>query len=78
MSNSGLACRSFVEHAYVCADGFMQKPFCAGHGGCATCGHVSASALPYCLREEMPPQWIHDHGRPLFYRRSSDPKAGRS
>lgn len=59
-------CRS-LRPGTICADGFVQKPFCSGRAGCHTCGHISDNALPHCLRDEVPEQLSHDDGSPLFY-----------
>lgn len=62
------ACRSFSRGSLVCADGFIQKPYCSGRAGCHVCGHVSDNALPYCLRDTLPAHFIHENGHPVFYR----------
>jgi hypothetical protein len=59
-------CRSY-QPGIVCADGFVQKPYCSGRAGCHACGHIKDSALPYCLREELPEHLAHDDGSPLFF-----------
>lgn len=62
------ACQSYQARDQVCRDGFMQRPFCAGNGGCFQCGHVSEKALPYCLRDELPGHWVREDGSPIFWR----------
>jgi hypothetical protein len=61
-------CASYNDKGQVCRDGFIQKPFCSGHGACHVCGHVSERALPYCLRDELPAHFVKDDGTPAFYR----------
>jgi hypothetical protein len=62
-------CQSFRRDSQVCRDGFIQKPFCWGKGGCFSCGHISERALPDCLRDEIAPHLLRDDGSPLFYQR---------
>lgn len=52
----------------VCADGFVQKPFCRGQAGCHACGNISDKATPLCLRDELPSHMVTDGGNPLFYK----------
>lgn len=62
------ACQSYRRNGNVCADGFIQKPFCRGYGGCDDCGHISERSLPNCLTEDIPARWLKEDGSPLFYR----------
>lgn len=50
----------------ICANGFVQKPFCDGHGACHACGHITDDAMPYCLRDELPAHFVDENGKPLF------------
>lgn len=63
----GEPCRSYRERSTVCADGFLQKPYCRGRVGCFSCGAVSEKALPWCLREKLPDHFVKDDGSTLFY-----------
>lgn len=68
MSEKHEACISYSREGNVCADGFIQKPFCRGYGGCHACGHVSDRSLPHCMNEDIPARWLKDDGSPRFYR----------
>ena len=60
-------CRSFVAGSLTCRDGFVQKAYCRGYGGCLSCGHISDAAVPGCLRDEIAPHLLRENGAPLFY-----------
>lgn len=59
-------CRSYRDGS-VCANGFVQKPYCRGVVGCYACGHIRDSALPMCLRDDIPEHMSRQDGSPLFY-----------
>ena len=61
------ACQSFVAGSQTCKDGFVQKAYCSGRAGCLHCGHIADSAVPDCLREEIPARLLRENGAPLFY-----------
>lgn len=61
-------CRSHDPRSTTCRDGFIQKPFCHGQGGCIQCGNIATKSIPYCLRDEVPAHFVKDDGSPLFYR----------
>lgn len=65
-------CQSYRPSRLTCADGFAQRPFCRGNAGCPTCGTVPASAIPDCLRDEVPEHLARPNGAPLFYREATD------
>jgi len=60
-------CKSYRSGETICADGFVQKPFCSGQGGCWACGNLAKSSIPYCLRDESPKHMVADNGAPRFY-----------
>lgn len=62
------ACQSYRPKEAVCADGFIQKPFCSGHGACFSCGHHNERSTPWCMRDDIPERWLKPDGSPLFYR----------
>ena len=64
----GRICQSYRAKEITCADGFIQKPFCAGRGGCFSCGTLSSNSLPHCLSDELPDHWVKDDGSPIFYK----------
>jgi hypothetical protein len=61
-------CSSYRLKSRVCADGFVQVPFCSGFYGCPTCGRSGPSSTPPCLRDEIPAHLADAKGGPLFYR----------
>jgi hypothetical protein len=68
MMNTHEVCKSYRKGDAVCADGFVQKPFCSGSAGCHACGNISDRSMPYCLRDELPAHMAREDGSPLFYR----------
>ena len=60
-------CQSFNRDGNVCKDGFIQKPFCRGHGACYACGETAGRNLPWCMAEDIPARFIKDDGSPAFY-----------
>ena len=58
MSNHAMQCKSFML-GLVCADGFIQKPYCR-------LGGENNRELPFCLRDKVPSQFIKDDGSPFF------------
>lgn len=61
-------CKSYRADSRVCADGFVQKPYCSGNAGCPCCGAISREQTPYCLRDEVPEHMVSDDGSPAFTR----------
>ena len=64
----GSECKSYMQSALTCADGFVQMQFCSGGAGCGSCGHVAGAHLPFCLRDELPEHMADDAGGPRFYK----------
>jgi hypothetical protein len=65
------SCRSWRPAYGVCADGFIQKPYCSGNYGCPHCGRGDDKYLPACITENLPDHHANDDGTPLFYRGKS-------
>lgn len=59
-------CRSYRD-GLVCADGFVQKPYCRGVIGCYACGYINDAVLPACTLDEIPEHLSRPDGQPLFY-----------
>lgn len=71
-------CASYKPFDRVCKDGFIQKPYCRGHGCCVTCGHTSNDYLPLCLGADIPKHLSREDGSTLFYqpaRPGQEPKS---
>lgn len=68
MSKPTEVCQSFRDGG-ICADGFVQKPFCRGVAGCVSCGKIKESSLPYCLCDVIPMHMLNADGSPRFYTR---------
>lgn len=61
-------CASYRPGEPFCADGFVVRSLCVGDFACRGCGQVREGAIPPCLWDELPKQWLTDDGRPRFYR----------
>lgn len=59
-------CKSHLPKEKVCADGFVQKPYCSGRYGCPMCGTSDTKLLPHCLTDSIPAHLSTDDGKPLF------------
>lgn len=65
-------CKSYQARETVCADGFVQRPYCTGKYGCPMCGRTDDRVLPSCLKDEIPQHHSTPNGKPLFYKESRD------
>lgn len=61
------ACQSYRLGEGICADGFPQRPYCAGQAGCSSCGEIPTKRLPLCLADEVPPHIADDRGMPRLF-----------
>lgn len=66
-------CKAYQKGQSVCADGFVQKPYCTGKYGCPVCGRSDARVLPHCLTEEVPSHLARSDGSPIMYNKRPAP-----